>query len=399
MAMEMHSDANLALHRLIIVRAQIDKIDDQVWDLETRLSLAEICDIIIDLMQHGPNRTDPFDRFTRILNGLITILRRWHYNTINLRNFVSDHVDKAEEARNRGNETQILWTGVNCLANAAGVAAIFIPGLNVPLMVAGIGGSVIGIWKRIESDKKNKEEFADIMKAIEGHDDYKMISFADVIIQMQAKFEETRDQLIENYKFDKHAANIVATLQMIIESMLNNLIVAPEQQQGIQKEIAVDILSQIKNFISVAFQNYGRHLFNMMDDTFDYMVGTVKGLSIALVAMTFAINFKQLLSETKERAEKVRKVTKMKDKVQCGADSIQFFITTMHEIREQINALSRKAMEEELKKMKEMADRTNEQVAKHNQLFMEFERYIGNGNNITNSDDVVNLQPTDFTEN
>lgn len=115
------------------------------------------------------------------------------------------------------------------------------------------------------------------MNEIEGHSDCKMIAFSDVITRMQQQFEKTRDQLMENYNFDINAANIVATLQMIIESMLNNIKIAPQQQQGIQAEITADILSQLKNCISVAFQKYGRHVFNLMDDTFECTVVATKG--------------------------------------------------------------------------------------------------------------------------
>lgn len=226
---------------------------------------------------------------------------------------MGEHVEKAEDARNRGNESQILWTGVNCLANAVGVAAIFLPGehfhfiikcskahlstligLNVPLIVAGVGGSLIGVYKRIESDNKNKKEFADIMKNIEEHSDYKMISFSDVITQKQKQFEESRTHLMEHYNFNGVTANIVATLQMIIDSMLTNMVMPRQQQQGIQTEITFDILSQIKNAVGVAFQKYGRHMFNLMDDTiFNTGVVTAKSkiLNLEILTSTFSKYF------------------------------------------------------------------------------------------------------------
>ncbi len=74
-------------------------------------------------------------------------------------------------------------------------------GMVVPLMVAGIGGSIVGVTMRIMTDKANKKEFADIMSEIEGNEDYRMISFSDVIIKKQKHFEERRTHLMEKHNF------------------------------------------------------------------------------------------------------------------------------------------------------------------------------------------------------
>lgn len=111
-----------------------------------------------------------------------------------------------------------------------------------------------------------------------------------------------------------------------------------------------------------------------------------------------------MISETKDRAEKVRIVAKMKDKIQSGADSIQFFINTMHEIREQINLISRSAMEEELRKMNTMREeelrqmrvlneQTNQEVVTIRRLLQSFI-----ANNAINGNDDSNARSIDFTE-
>jgi len=266
-------------------------------------------------------------------------------------------------------------------------------GFNMPLILAGVGGSVIGVWKRIQTDRENKQKFVDIMNEIEGHNDYRMISFSDVIIQKQNQFEEIRAHLIANYNFNEHEANIVATLQMIIDSMLTNMIMQRQQHQGIQTEIAADILSQLKNFIGVTFQKYGKHMFNLMDDAVDVTVGFVKGLSLVLAVVSFTINFFQLVNETEDRAEKVRIVTKMKDKLQSGADSILFLINVMHDMRERINSILRTDMEEELQQFRKM---TEQRFAAYDQLFRMFTPRLEN--NVTDGNGVRNLDSIDFTE-
>ncbi len=64
---------------------------------------------------------------------------------------------------------------------------------------------------------------------------------------------------------------------MIIESMLSNLIIRHQQQQGIQEEIASGILSHIGNVLNVILQSSGsRHVFNLADDVLEVSLGTMK---------------------------------------------------------------------------------------------------------------------------
>lgn len=109
--------------------------------------------------------------------------------------------------------------------------------------------------------------------------------------------------------------------------------------------------------------------------------------------MTFAINFMQLLSETKERAEKVRKVIKMKDKLQSGADSIQFFINTINDInimiKDHIILMSQSDRDKEMQKLKQ-------QVAEHQQIYEAFRSFLEN--DPTNRISGRNFDAIDFTD-
>lgn len=112
--------------------------------------------------------------------------------------------------------------------------------------------------------------------------------------------------------------------------------------------------------------------------------------------MTFVINFKQLVTETKQRADMVRKVTKLKDKLQSGADSIQFFLNVMHDIREQINLMLQMDMEEELEEVTRRAEQTNRKVEEHDQMFIAFKRFLSN--NLTDGTEGRNLDSINFSE-
>ncbi len=77
MAMAMVREADSVLLRdLKKVRQQIDLIDEQIWDTDTRLNLTEICDALIDLMENRctSNIRVDCENFRRILTTLIAIL-------------------------------------------------------------------------------------------------------------------------------------------------------------------------------------------------------------------------------------------------------------------------------------------------------------------------------------
>ena len=165
------------------------------------------------------------------------------------------------------------WIGINCVANGAGLVALFVPGLNVPLMVFGVGGSILGVWGRIQSDKHIKEEFANIMSDIENHKDYSLISFSDLMKQKQNEFEEKRNRLMNHFGYNLNGANSVAIIEMIIDCMLTRRLFGPHERKGIKGEVTMDIVAQLKSTVSFLFERYGKHAFNFVDDTFELTLG------------------------------------------------------------------------------------------------------------------------------
>ena len=165
------------------------------------------------------------------------------------------------------------WTGINCLANSAGLVALFVPGLNIPLMALGMGGSILGVWGRIQSDKRIKEEFANIMSDIENHKDYSLISFSELMQQKQKEFEEKRNRLMNHFGYNLNGANSVALIETIIDCMLTRRLFDPHERIGIQGEVTMDIVAQLKSTVSFLFERYGKHTFNFVDDTFELTLG------------------------------------------------------------------------------------------------------------------------------
>ena len=99
----------------------------------------------------------------------------------------------------------------------------------------------------------------------------------------------------------------------------------------------------------------------------------MKGLSGAVVAFTFALNFYQLYTEMNEREANVAKIEKMKQVLQNGTDSVQFFVNTLNEFRARLYEASQDRMEEEL-------DMVRDQLQQHQRYFQAIGRLIRRDN-------------------
>ena len=74
----------------------------------------------------------------------------------------------------------------------------------------------------------------------------------------------------------------------------------------------------------------------------------MKGLSGAEVGFTFALNFYQLYTEMNKREDNVAKIEQMKQVLQNGSDSVQFFVNTLNEFRTRLYEASQNKIDEEL---------------------------------------------------
>ena len=105
-----------AIDHMRRVRQQIARIDEQNWDLDTRVTLETLCDTLIEILQSGGTMDHRVmaKKFIRIMNQLIYILQGWQTRMTSFRNFVGDKVEDAKSAQSRGNQSQVIWTGMDC---------------------------------------------------------------------------------------------------------------------------------------------------------------------------------------------------------------------------------------------------------------------------------------------
>src|SRR5262249_4538809 len=142
------------------VKTQISQTPTRLLRGELKLKLTEICDNLIDILDNF-NTMDPKtfnNKFAKVLDALLEILRIKETEVMSFQNEIEPLVAEAKRLRKSGNNQQIAWTMVNCIANSTGLVAVFVPGLNIPLITIGIVGSIIGIWGRITSENEINEE-------------------------------------------------------------------------------------------------------------------------------------------------------------------------------------------------------------------------------------------------
>ena len=104
-----------AIDHMRRVRQQIARINEKDWDLDTRVTLETLCDTLIEILQSGGtmDRRVMAKKFIGIMNQLIHILQDWQSKMTSFRNFVGDKVKDAKSVQSRGNQSQVIWTGMD----------------------------------------------------------------------------------------------------------------------------------------------------------------------------------------------------------------------------------------------------------------------------------------------